>query len=59
MKDKRKQETDSPDSNEAAEQRPVPSPAEGDLETIEEDLKQKEEGKHGSASSGKLEERKP
>ena len=36
---------DQPDKNEAARERPVPSQAEGDLETIEEDLKQKERPK--------------
>jgi len=60
MQDERKQETDLRDKAEAAEERPVPSQAEGDLETIEEDLKQKEgQGKQGSASSGKRGERKP
>lgn len=32
-----------PDKNLAAEERPVPSQAEGDLETVEEDLQEKEE----------------
>jgi hypothetical protein len=60
MKDERKQETDLRDKDEAAEERPIPSQAEGDLETIEEDLKQKQKqaGK-GRASSGKREEGKP
>lgn len=31
-----------PDKNRAADERPVPSQAEGDRETVEEDLKQKE-----------------
>jgi hypothetical protein len=31
-----------PDKNLAAEERPVPSQAEGDLETVEEDLRTKE-----------------
>ena len=31
-----------PDKDLAAEERPVPSQAEGDLETVEEDLEQKE-----------------
>ena len=30
-----------PDKNRAAEERPVPSQAEGDLETVEEDLEDK------------------
>lgn len=38
-----KQPKTQPDKNLAAEQRPVPSQAEGDLETIEEDLQEKEE----------------
>ncbi len=58
MKDERKQETDLRDKDEAAEERPIPSQAEGDLETIEEDLKQKEK-QQGRASSGKREEGKP
>lgn len=60
MKKERKQETDLRDKDEAVEERPVPSQAEGDLETIEEDLKQKEEqGKRGNASSGSRDESKP
>jgi hypothetical protein len=60
MKDERKQETDLRDKDEAAEERPIPSQAEGDLETIEEDLKQKaKQQEQGRASSGKREEGKP
>lgn len=33
---------DQPDKNIAADERPVPSQAEGDRKTVEEDLKQKE-----------------
>lgn len=56
MNNERKQQADLPDKDEAAEERPVPSQAEGDLETIEDDLKQKEEqGNQGSVSSGKRE----
>jgi hypothetical protein len=53
MNDERKQETDLRDSDEAGEERPIPSQAEGDLETIEEDLKQKEKqaGQRGVSSS--------
>jgi hypothetical protein len=43
-----------PDKNAAAEERPVPSQAEGDRETVEEDLKrkqQKEQGKGQTAGS--------
>jgi hypothetical protein len=58
MKDERKQETDLRDKDEAAEERPIPSQAEGDLETIEEDLKQKAK-QQGRASSGTREEGKP
>ena len=57
MKDERKQEADLRDQNEAAEERPIPSQAEGDLEIIEEDLKQKEkQERQDRASSGKREE---
>lgn len=42
MKNKNKQENDLRDKDEAGEERPIPSQAEGDLETVEEDLKQKE-----------------
>lgn len=60
MKNDRKQETDLRDKDEAAEERPVPSQAEGDLETVEEDLKQKEEqGKTRKSGSGKREQSKP
>jgi hypothetical protein len=60
MKDKPKQETDLRDKDEAAEARPVPSQAEGDLETVEEDLKRDEERrKKGNASSGEADERRP
>ncbi len=54
MDDQEKQKDDLRDKNEAAEERPVPSQAEGDLETVEEDLKQKEKrDEQGSRSSGK------
>jgi hypothetical protein len=43
MSEEKKQKDTQPDKNLAAEERPVPSQAEGDLETIEEDLKEKEE----------------
>lgn len=48
-----KQRDDLRDKDEAAEERPVPSQAEGDLETVEEDLKQKEQQEKRSGSSGK------
>ncbi len=40
--DEKKKHDNQPDKNLAAEERPTPSQAEGDLETIEEDLAQKE-----------------
>jgi hypothetical protein len=53
MKDERKQESDLRDEDQGAEERPIPSQAEGDVETIEEDLKQKEKqaGQKGASSS--------
>jgi len=39
---KGQQKSSQPDKNLAAEQRPVPSQAEGDLETVEEDLKEQD-----------------
>ncbi|MBV9611775.1 MAG: hypothetical protein JO091_04855 [Acidobacteriaceae bacterium] len=42
MSEKPKQDRTQPDKNLAAEERPVPSQAEGDLETIEEDLEEKD-----------------
>ena len=44
MSEEKKSDTQ-PDKNLAAEERPVPSQAEGDLKTVEEDLKQKDSGK--------------
>ncbi len=41
------------DANLAAEERPVPSQAEGDLETVEEDIAEKDQAKAKLASSGK------
>lgn len=43
MSNEQKKNDGQPDKNRAAEERPVPSQAEGDLDTIEEDLKEKEE----------------
>ncbi len=43
MNEETKQNKTQPDKNLAAEQRPIPSKAEGDLETVEEDLKEKDE----------------
>jgi hypothetical protein len=37
-----------PDKNVAAEQRPVPSQAEGDVQTVEEDLESKEKQEQSS-----------
>jgi hypothetical protein len=39
-----------PDQGSAADQRPVPSQAEGDLKTVEEDLKAKEKEKEAAAT---------
>jgi len=38
-----------PDKNLAADQRPVPSQAEGERKTVEEDLKEKERQERGKA----------
>ena len=43
MSEEKKQDRTQPDKNLAAEERPIPSQAEGDLETIEEDLEEKEQ----------------
>jgi hypothetical protein len=40
------------DSSRAADERPVPSQAEGDLETVEQDLAEKEKAKSTSTSTG-------
>jgi len=53
MKDKNTERSDLRDRNKATEERPVPSQAEGDLETVEEDLDQKEKSeKQGGTASG-------
>ncbi|HZQ51817.1 MAG TPA: hypothetical protein VFB14_06445 [Bryobacteraceae bacterium] len=53
MSDQKKGQTSQPDKNLAAEQRPVPSQAEGDLETVEEDLEAREEkGKSAGQKAG-------
>jgi hypothetical protein len=60
MEDQRKQEADLRDEDEAAQERPIPSQAEGDLETIEEDLKQKEkQAGQGRVSFSKREKGRP
>jgi hypothetical protein len=43
MSNEQKPKTNQPDKDQAADERPVPSQAEGDLATIEEDLRQKED----------------
>ncbi len=48
MSDDKEKDTQ-PDKNLAAEERPVPSQAEGDLATVEQDIKDKENG--GSKSN--------
>lgn len=50
---KGQQSSSQPDKNLAADERPVPSQAEGDLETIEEDLKAKERHNQGAAKEAK------
>jgi hypothetical protein len=45
-----KKKPSQPDKNLAAEERPVPSQAEGDRETIEEDLEEKNESDKGGKS---------
>lgn len=47
-----KKDQDLRDANLAAEERPVPSQAEGDLETVEEDLAEKDQTRAKTASSG-------
>ncbi len=42
MNDEKNPKPTQPDKNLAAEERPVPSQAEGDLETVEQDLEEKE-----------------
>jgi hypothetical protein len=44
-----KDKSSQPDKNLAAEERPVPSQAEGDRETIEEDLEEKSQGENEKA----------
>jgi hypothetical protein len=41
------------DAKLAAEERPVPSQAEGDRETVEEDLREKEQAEAKTAQSGR------
>lgn len=50
---KQKESTTLRDKDIAADQRPIPSQAEGDLETVEEDLKQKEKREKEQAPSKK------
>jgi hypothetical protein len=52
MSENQKSDPNMRDANLAAEQRPIPSQAEGDLETVEEDLKQKEQSRSQGAGSG-------
>jgi hypothetical protein len=52
MSDNSKPNPNMRDANLAAEERPVPSQAEGDLETVEEDLKQKDQKESRGAASG-------
>lgn len=50
---KRQQSSSQPDKNLAADERPVPSQAEGDLETVEEDLEEKERQNQGASKGAK------
>lgn len=53
MSEQNKGQTSQPDKNLAADTRPVPSQAEGDLETVEEDLEAREkQGKSTSQKAG-------
>lgn len=47
----KKNDSDLRDANAASEERPVPSQAEGELDTVEQDLKDKEQGKTSRAVS--------
>ena len=53
MSNVNKQNPTQPDANLAAEQRPTPSQAEGDLETVEQDLAQKEKPSSAILSENK------
>jgi hypothetical protein len=46
---KGQQSSSQPDKNLAADERPVPSQAEGDLETVEEDLEEKDRQNKGAS----------
>jgi hypothetical protein len=52
MADQKNTEKNQPDKNLAADARPVPSQAEGDRQTIEEDLKEKEKERAKGAKQG-------
>jgi hypothetical protein len=52
MSEKEKQGSNMPDAKLAADERPVPSQAEGDLDTIEQDLEEKSESKSSTAGTG-------
>ena len=53
MDEPKKKSATQPDAGIAASQRPVPSQAEGDLETIEEDLAEKEKAASATQSGKK------
>ena len=53
MGEEKKRDKTQPDKNRAADERPVPSQAEGDLETIEEDLEEKDREEKDRQSSGR------
>jgi hypothetical protein len=52
MADLKNTDKNQPDKNIAADERPVPSQAEGDRQTIEEDLKEKEKERAKGAKQG-------
>jgi len=49
MSEEQKKSDSQPDKNAAADEHPRPSQAEGDLETVEEDLKEKEQSRSKEA----------
>lgn len=53
MSEQKKDQALQPDKNLAADERPVPSQAEGDLETVEEDLEAREKQGQQSTSQKK------
>lgn len=52
MSEKAKQDSDMRDADLAARERPVPSQAEGELETVEQDLREKDKSNAKTVSPG-------